>query len=258
MRNTIRTNIKGGLYKLAPLALFIVAWYLFTVGHPRRVFFLGSPKGFFLELYVGLKTKVLLRDLWTTGTEAISGLMIGNAAGAAVGFWMWRSRAISRILSPYIIVLGSAPLFAFAPIIVLGFGIGWISKVVVVIVSTFFTALVQSFRGAEEADPQLIEVVRSFGGDERQALRKVVVPSSLVWVASALRINVGLALLGAFLGEYISSEGGLGHRILLAGNLYNTSLVLVAVMLFGVLGLLMSWGIARAATYATRRIIAKL
>lgn len=116
----------------------------------------------------------------------------------------------------------------------------------------------QAFNGAQQVDERFADLVRSFGGDQDTVFRKVVVPSSLVWVISGFQLNVGLALLGAFLGEYISSKAGLGHTILVAGGLYNIPLVLVAVTMIGLLGLFLSWCVGLLGRGLTGRLVAGL
>ena len=227
--------------QLVPLALLLLAWQIATAGNARRAFFFGSPAGFWRELAAGVADGSLLVDAAVTGSEAVVGFVIGNLIGTATGLALWHSPWLFRTLRPYIIALGSAPLFAFAPLIVVWFGTGFTAKVVLATLSTVFVALMQSYKGAEEVNPGFVNLIRSFGGGRAQLFRKVIVPSSAVWVMAAFRLNVGLALLGAFLGEYISSERGLGHVILVAGGLYNISLVLAAVFLIVVLAWILAW-----------------
>ena len=246
------------VYGALPLILFFAVWHLVTSGNQLRTFFFGSPYLYVVNLFNGILTGSLLKDTFITGSEAVIGFLIGNVTGAVAGFMLWKSPKTSRALRPYIILLGSAPLFAFAPIIIIWFGIGFSAKVVVAVLSTIFVALMQAFNGAEQADPTLAELIRSFGGNENVVFRKVVIPSSLVWVIAGFRLNVGLALLGAFLGEYISSEAGLGHLILVAGGLYNIPLVLVGVTMIGLLGLTLSWAVDVLGRGLRRRLVSTL
>lgn len=243
------------LWKLVPIAVFIFGWHLLVANDPRRVFFFGSPTRFWEELIGRVITGDLFRDMLATALEGIGGFVIGNIAGAIIGLALWHTPVIFKIVRPYIMALGTAPLFALAPIIVVWFGVGFFSKLVIATLSTLFVALMQAYKGAEEVDFRLIQVITSFGGDKSQVFRKVVVPASLVWVTSAFRLNVGLALLGAFLGEYISSERGLGHLILVAGGLYNIPLILVGVSMFVVLGWGLSWLVGIAEVPLNRAVV---
>src|SRR5262249_31045235 len=155
------------------------------------------------ELMKGLRSGEILYDALLTAGEAIGGFVIGNCLGSSIGLVLWHSPLLFKLSRPYIIALGTAPLFAFAPIIVVWLGTGFISKLAIATLSTLFVALMQAYKGAEEVDQTLIQVIRSFGGNNLQVFRKVIVPASMVWVIAAFRLNIGLALLGAFLGEYI-------------------------------------------------------
>ena len=231
------------LLRLLPLLIFLGAWHLGTVGNPRRIFFFGSPTLVAEEFWRAITEDGLVRDVAMTAAEALTGFAIGNLLGAAGGLTLWHMRTLFTVLRPYILALGSAPLFALAPIIIIWFGTGFVAKVVITTLSTVFVALMQAYKGAEEVDVDLIDVVRSFGGQRSHVFRKIVMPASLAWVTAAFRLNIGLALLGAFLGEYISSESGLGHLILVAGGLYNIPLILVGVLCIMGLGWLLSWGV---------------
>jgi NitT/TauT family transport system permease protein len=231
------------LVRSLPLLVLLLAWEWATATNPRRAFFFGSPSGVLSELRRSFMEEDLIFDIATTGAEAISGFIIGNVVGATAGLALWHLPFLFRILRPYILALGSAPLFALAPIIIIWFGTGFFAKTVIASLSTVFVALMQAYKGAEQVDVRLIELVRSFGGDRLQVFRKVIVPASLAWVTAAFRLNIGLALLGAFLGEYISSERGLGHLILVAGGLYNIPLVLVGVLCIIGLGWVLSWAV---------------
>lgn len=227
-------------YRVLPLVGFLFAWHAMVHGDSRREFFYGSPSRFGAELISGLVKGTLIQDSLITGGEALAGFLLGNLFGTLAGLALWHMPFLFRILRPYIFALGTAPLFAFAPIIIIWFGTGLLAKVVIATLSTVFVALMQAYRGADEADPRLLEVVRSLGGGRSEVFRKVIAPASLVWVMAAFRLNIGLALLGSFLGEYISSERGLGHVILVAGGLYNIPLILAAVFLIVVLGWLLT------------------
>jgi NitT/TauT family transport system permease protein len=236
------------LVRLVPGAVFFVVWQFVIWADPSLAFFIGSPH-LYVQEFAGaiaggtqifsfhFSSGALLIDVLVTAYETLCGFIIGNVLGILAGLSLSRSKRIAYIAKPYIILFGVAPLFAFAPIIVLWFGIGLGSKIIVAALSTLFVALMQAFKGATEVDPSLLAVSKAFGATERQTFRKIVIPSAAVWVINGFRLNVGFALLGAFLGEFINSSNGLGHLILVAGGLYNIPLVLVGVTTISLLGL---------------------
>jgi len=113
---------------------------------------------------------------------------------------------------------------------IIWFGVGIGAKVALAFLGTVFVAASQSFRGAEQIDPLLVSRVRVFGGSHNQIFKTLLLPSSAVWVLSSLRLTIGLALLGAFVGEFIAAERGLGYQILRASGLFDTPRVIVGVI----------------------------
>lgn len=190
-----------------------------------------------------------MRNTAVTVFEALCGFLLGTTVGACVGLTFWYSRTVARVAQPYINALASVPIFAIAPMIIVWFGIGIFSKVMLAFLSTVVVAIVQSYQGSMTVEPRILKLMQVLGATRNQVFRIVVVPSSLIWVTNAMKLNIGLALLGAFIGEFISSEQGLGYMIVKASGLYDMATVLVgvftliciALLLTGAVGKLESW-----------------
>ena len=147
---------------------------------------------------------------------------------------------MARILRPYIIAIGSVPVFAIAPVLIIWFGIGIFSKIMMAALSTVVIALVQSFQGAMSVDKKYLMQMKVLNATKLQTFMKVVLPSSLIWVFSSLKINIGFALLGAFIGEFISAEKGLGYFILKASGLYDMANVFAGLVFMIALAIILS------------------
>ncbi len=158
---------------------------------------------------------------WLTGIEALIGFMIGITLGTLVGFLLWYSARTANIFKPYMIILGTIPVFAFAPLIIIWFGIGISMKIALAAFGTFLIALTQSYEGAKSVDEQEYRLLKLYGATWLQMLKKVIFPSSLSWVLASMKLNVGFAILGAFIGEFISSGVGLGYFMIKSGSLYD-------------------------------------
>jgi|SRR5579862_2063917 len=223
------------LYRPIPLLALLLFWELATRRDPSLTFFFGSPNKIGAYLFTRTIDGSLPRDFAVTFVEATLGFILGNVVGTIVGLGLWYSKLALAIAKPYVIALGSAPLFAFAPLLVIWFGTGMFSKVMIATLSTVFVALLQSYTGASEVSNDHLRLMKTFGATQGQTFRKVVAPSSIVWVMSAFRLNVGFAILGAFIGEFVSSNAGLGHLILVASGLFDISLVLCGVLMLSVL-----------------------
>jgi NitT/TauT family transport system permease protein len=219
------------LYRVLPIAILLVFWQFLTWKDPALTFFFGSPGRIGNYLVEKMLDGSLPRDIAVTFIEATLGFILGNVVGTAIGLGLWYSKLAIAIAKPYVIVLGSAPIFALAPLLIIWFGTGLFSKVMIAALSTVFVALMQSYTGASEVSNDYLRLMRTFGATQGQTFRKVVAPSSIVWVISAFKLNVGFAILGAFIGEFVSSNAGLGHLILVASGLFDISLVLCGVIL---------------------------
>jgi len=213
--------------QLAPGLAIVLTWQAVVHFVPRYEFFIGSPLGIAWEFGVLWREENLPVHVAVTTIEAILGFLAGCLLGTVVGLGLWGSQRIYEISKPYLIALGSVPVFAFGPVLIFWFGTGLLSKIVLGFLSTFVIAVVQAHTGASEADPNLLRVIKAFGGTQRQAFFKIIVPSATIWVLSGIRLNIGMALLGAFIGEFISSRRGLGHLIMVAEGLYNVNQIWV-------------------------------
>jgi NitT/TauT family transport system permease protein len=233
-------KIKNFTYKLLPGIIFILLWELY-IGYKGSKFYYGLPSEIFDYLINKTIDGSLLYDTSLTLTETIIGFIVGNILGVVIGLSLWFSKTVFNISKPYIVALGSAPIFALAPLMIIWFGTGIFSKIMMATLSTLFIALFQAYSGASEVNPDYIKLLKVYKAPRMQIFRKIIVPSSVVWVISAFKINVGFALLGAFIGEYISSSAGLGHLILVASGLFDISLVLTGVFMMIVIAVLLNF-----------------
>lgn len=228
------------LLYLAPLAMLIAIWYLYTAGHPERQFIFSSPEKVWAALVHLIQNGELLRHATVTVSEAIVGFVIGTTLGTLVGLSLWYSRTIARVAQPYLTALTAVPIFSVAPMIICWFGIGMLSKVALAFLSTVVVAIVQSYQGAMTVESRYVRLMQVVGATRFQTFRIIVIPSALIWVINAMKLNIGLALLGAFIGEFISAEAGLGYMIVRASGLYDMSTVLVGVLTLILVSLLLT------------------
>lgn len=227
------------LYPL-PLIVFIAIWHFLTVGQPDRQFIFSSPSQVLNTCFSLLKSGELLRQSAITVFEALCGFVLGTATGTVIGLSMWYSQTVAKIAKPYITAIATIPIFALAPIIIVWFGIGILSKVMLAFLSTVTVSIVQSYQGAMSVEPRFLRLMRVVGANRWQTFRFAVIPSSLIWVINAMKLSIGLALLGAFIGEFISAEEGLGYMIVKASGLYDMSTVLTGVIALAIIALILT------------------
>jgi NitT/TauT family transport system permease protein len=202
-------------------------------------FFWSQPSAIAHTMTIFFTTGDAWTDISFTFRSTIFGFIIGTTAGSLLGLSFWWSRNYAAIVQPYVICLESIPKLALAPLIILVFGIGLVSKVAVATALTLVVSTLTAYAGVKALDPDGEKLFYSLGASRLQVFRKLVVPFCLPWIISVLRVNIGLALTGAIVGEFIASQHGLGRAILYAGQTYDIALVWVAVLVLSTLAMVM-------------------
>ena len=147
-----------------------------------------------------------------------------------VGFVLGRAGMLAAIADPFITAVYSLPKLALAPLFILWFGIGLLSKVVLVGLIVFFLVFFNTYAGVRDVDRLYINALRIMGGNRRDVYFKVILPSSSIWVFTGLKVAVPYALIGAIVGELISSSQGLGYIINNASSFFDTTGVLAGLV----------------------------
>jgi NitT/TauT family transport system permease protein len=223
-----------------PLLVFLVLWQIVASLSARYQFLFASPRLVAEQLVRHIRDGQLLIDSAITGAEALLGFLIGTIFGSFLGFCLLYSKAAAAISRPYVLALGAVPIFALAPMMIVWFGVDFKMKVAMATFSTVLVALSQSYQGGRNVDARLMVMFEMYGSSHAQTFWKLILPSSLEWVLASLRLNIGLALLGAFIGEFIASERGLGYAILKASGTYDVPNVLAAALCIVALAFLLS------------------
>jgi len=256
---------------LVLVAIFVV-WHLAT-RNPQAAFFFGEPIKVLeriwqwftvgdgkLEVGTGDNTWFTLNfpaeiypHLLVTLTETLLAFVIGTVLALVIGLWLALSPMASAILDPYVKAANSMPRVILAPIFAMWFGLGIWSKVALAVTLVFFIVFFNVYQGVREVSPVVLANARMLGANRGQLLRAVYLPSATSWVFSSLHTSVGLAFVGAIVGEYLGSARGVGYLILQAEGSFDVNtvyagiivLTLFALVLDGLVGLverrLMKW-----------------
>lgn len=240
-----RSMLQVALCQLLLLGIVLGLWEWETQGAGVNAFLFGSPSAIAAQLLAMVKDGSIWVDAWVTGLETLGGFVLGNLLGTVLGLSLWFSRFISRVVQPFVLALGSVPIVALAPIAIIWFGTGFASKLAMATLSVVVVALVVAYKGALGVDPDQINLMRSLGTGRRQIFRLLVLPASLTDIFAGLKLTVGFALVGAIVGEFMSSSEGLGHAIFKAGSLYAISKVFAALAVTVALALVLSAVVSR-------------
>lgn len=236
-----RANLRGGLTFLWVMILWeVVARYGIR---DERLF---AP---FSKVIVTLVKLFLTGEIWkhlsVSGYEFAAGFLLASLAGVIVGFLMGTVRVFREYLDPWMSALYSAPLVALAPFYIMLFGVGIASKVALVFSVVFFPVAVNTFAGVYSTDPGFLEVARSFHASRAQIFFKILIPFSLPYIVTGLRLGVGRGLTGVVVGEFFFANAGLGFLVALAGQTFNTPLLFAGVLVFAGAGVAITAGLKR-------------
>lgn len=237
------------------VGLFLFAgWEFFTRIGWMDPYFWSRPSLILQTTWLQITQGTLIRDIIYTSASTLIGFVFGTLFGALLGLSFWWSKSYAGICEPYLIVLNALPKLALGPVLVILFGIGFFSKVVLAFLMTVITTALSAHSGVKSVDPQMETLMYSLGAKRRQVFSKVVVPWSLPWIVSCLRINIALALAGAIVGEFISSEEGVGRMIIYAGTILDINLVWVGVFVLSILSIVMYWGVVLLEKWLSKRL----
>ena len=199
-------------------------------------------------------TGTIWKPLGVSASGFALGLGLAIIVGLPLGVLIGRSRILTAMFDPFITAFNATPRLVFLPLIMLWFGLGLWSKVVIVFIGALFPILINTYEGVRNADKMLINVVRSFGAREWDIARLVVLPNALPYIIAGLRLAIGRAVLGVVVAEFFGSEHGLGVMMVQAAGRYQVDVVFAGLIVFTALSLVMT--AAGAAARASPRPLA--
>jgi len=228
------------LWQLALLVVVFVVWHVGTsptllpsiyFDDPNRAaFFFGEPLKVLERIWAWFAGGDIYRHLWVTLVETLLAFFAGTALGVVVGIWLALSPTASALLDPYIKAANAMPRVILAPIFSVWFGLGMASKVALGVTLVFFIVFFNVYQGIREISPVVLANAKMLGASRRQLLRHVYLPSAMSWVFASLHNSVGLAFVGAVVGEYLGSAEGVGYLILQAEGVFDINTVFAGVL----------------------------
>lgn len=225
---------------LIPLVfvVFVGAWEWVVRAWSIPAFLVPAPSMVASALSRGVRSGLYLSNFWATLYEALMGFAIAAVSGIMLGAVIAQFRLIERTFYPYLVALQTLPKIAIAPLVIVWFGFGLSSKVVIAATVAFFPVLVNVIVGLKTIDPAKLDLMRSLRASRWQTFRLVTFPNALPFVFAGLDIAIVFSVLGAIVGEFVGAQQGLGNLILQ----FNVALDIAGV--FAVLILLSVMGVA--------------
>ncbi|MEK8051983.1 ABC transporter permease [Ideonella sp. DXS22W] len=228
-------------WQVALLLAIVGAWHVLTTpglvppiffsNDQQAAFFFGEPVKVAQRIWRWFATDAdIYSHLGVTLVETVLAFVIGAAAGLGGGLWLALQPMASALLEPYIKAANSMPRIILAPIFAVWFGLGIASKVALGVTLVFFIVFFNVYQGVKEVSPVILANARMLGASQRQLLRAVYLPSATSWVFSSLHTSVGLAFVGAVVGEYLGSASGVGYLIHQAEGVFDINTVMAGIV----------------------------
>jgi NitT/TauT family transport system permease protein len=248
-RSTLR------LVQVAMLIGLFVAWQVlaqpdllppFVWENPdRAAFFFGEPVRIFKVIWVWFTEGAIYKHLWITLQETALAFVIGSVAGLVMGLWLGLSPTASALFDPYITAMNAMPRVVLAPIFMVWFGLGIWSKVALGVTLVFFIVFFNVYQGVKEVSPVVLNNTIMLGANRKQLLRYVYLPSATSWVFSSLHTAVGMAFVGAVVGEYLGSANGIGYLIQQAEGAFDINTVFAGILVLTAFALVLDFAVTK-------------
>ena len=227
--------LRRSLASIAAVIGFVVLWQLLVIGFNVPTWLLPAPTAIWAEF---VKQAYLLgKHTVTTGAGAVSGLAIGTASALILAILMVQSRVLQRILMPLLVIDQSVPKLALAPIFVIWFGTGMMTRVVIAVVISFFPIIINAIRGMTTVDRRVNDLMTTLSASRWDLLTKIQLPNAVPYIFAGLKVAVPLSVIGAVVAEFMQSDSGLGYVVLVAVGNVNTPMVFVSVLVMALLSL---------------------
>lgn len=224
------------------IALLLVWEFLpkfITISAGTKLFF-TTPSQIAGTLWNMFATGSVWKPLGVSASGFAVGLGLAIVVGLPLGVLIGRSRTLNAMLDPFVTAFNATPRLVFLPLVMLWFGLGLWSKVVIVFIGALFPILINTYEGVRNSDKLLINVVRSFGAKEWDIARLVVIPNAMPYIVAGLRLSIGRAVLGVVVAEFFGSESGLGVMMVQAAGRYQVDVVFSGLIIFAVMTLAMT------------------
>lgn len=219
--------------------LFLLCWEggirLFKIS----VIMLPGPLAIVEALWNGLSSGILLYHLWVTVKEIFGGFALGGVLGLLIGAVVSQFRLVEKTFFAYLVALQTIPKLAIAPLIVVWFGFGLESKIVIGALVCFFPMVVNVIEGLQSTDPKQVDLLRAMGATRWQVFRMIKVPNALPFVFVGINIGIVMAVLGAIVGEFVGAQAGLGFLILQYNFQLEMAKVFAVVVLLALTGIVL-------------------
>lgn len=234
--------------------LFLALWEFSTDAGWIDAFFFSSPSRVILCFWELLTEKALLMHIGITLFETLLSFLLVLIVGMGTATLLWYSTGVSEVLEPYLVVLNSLPKSALAPLFIVWLGTGTPTIIVAGISVAVFGSIISLYTGFRQVDAEKITLIYTLGGRKKDAFCKVVLPASIPTVLSTMKVNIGLALVGVIIGEFLAARRGLGYLIIYGTQVFQMHMVITSIILLCIIAMGLYLGIQRTEHYYKKHL----
>lgn len=242
------------LSQILIITLFIIIWQLLADFKLINTFIFSSPKDVLNTIITLFKQGNLFNHIGVTIYETIISFSLGTLIGTVIATILWWNNTIAKILDPYLTILNSLPKVAMGPIIIIWVGAGIKSIILMALLISTIITIINVYQGFIETDPLKIKLMKSFKATKLQLYTKLIIPSSLSNIISALKINVSMSLIGVIMGELLVSKEGLGYLINYGSQVFNLNLVMTGIIILAIVSSIMYYSVVLFERFVTKKI----
>lgn len=224
--------------QIAILVTFVILWEVFANFGIIDSFITSKPTKI-VETFINMASDNLWMHIGVTCLETIIGFLLGTIVGTLVASLLWWSPFLSKVLSPYLVILNSLPKVALGPIIIVWVGAGPSAIITMALAISLIVTILEMLNGFNGTDSNKIKMAKTFGANRLQIFTKIVFPSNISTLINAFQVNIGLCMVGVITGEFLVSKAGLGHLIVYGGQVFKLDLVMTSVIILAIVAYLM-------------------
>ncbi|HJA92853.1 MAG TPA: ABC transporter permease [Candidatus Eisenbergiella merdipullorum] len=219
------------------LILFLAVWELCSDLDVIDAFFFSSPSRVAVNFITLLRENSLLTHIGITLYETLLSFLLVFLISMICATVLWYSTRLSEIVEPYLVVLNSLPKSALAPLLIVWLGTGMNTIIVAGMSVALFGAIISLYTGFRQVDEEKIRLIYTLGGSRKDSLFKVVLPGSIPIILSTMKVNIGLALVGVVIGEFLAARRGLGYLIIYGSQVFKLDMVITSILILCVIAM---------------------
>jgi ABC-type nitrate/sulfonate/bicarbonate transport system permease component len=236
---------EGFLIGGASVVVFLAVWQFVAFERLMPPLFLPGPSDIAAAFATYVQKGQIWNDIWVSGQELVLGFLLAIVIGLPLGIAIGWYRRLSLAVDPFVTFFNAIPRVSLTPLFIIWFGIGINSKLAVVFLGAVFAIIINAAVGVRNLDPALIKAARSFGANDLQLFRTIVLPGSVPYILAGFRLGLAHALTGVVVAELVAAQAGVGLMMATAGATFQTARVFVGIVIIALTGVLITGIFAR-------------